>query len=293
MKLKYAELKIDQSVVAVLGAVVGKNLTKGKTAYYYERQRKWRLQPIVVVAGGIKVPKDTKTWRLFLSRCIRQSMKIAFEDGSWGCTVNTYNRKLRALLEFEANGTFVVPRCAGKKMQVIDRTKLNREQTECNKLRLGYIVPMIQSEIGRQLAMLDDLFPDVDACKIRRDLVVRFSFAPKIVRSKGGKKNCKPYLKFALSQMDVFEKSGTKTWHEYDSFAADPEIGSVVNCSLGEYIVLLVAHELAHVVQFELRTMFRNGALTDWDGCLESDLIKAHGVGWKQIYRKLRGAAIV
>lgn len=291
MKIKYAKFNIDQSVVAVLGGVVGKNLTKGKTAYYYELQRKWRIQPIVIIDGGIKVPNNTKSWRLFLSRCIRESMKIAFKDGSWGCTVNTYNRKLRSLVEFEENGTFVVPMCARKKLHVVDRAKLSRERIKYNKSRFDYIVPLIQSEIGRQLAMMEDLFPDVDACEIRRDLVVRFSFAPKVVKSRGGKKNGKPYLSFALSRMGVFETTGMKTWREYASFAEDPDIGSVANCSLDEYIVLLVAHELSHVVQFELRSMIRSGALTDWCGCSESDLKKGHGVGWRLIYKILRASA--
>jgi len=71
---------------------------------------------------------------------------------------------------------------------------------------------------------------------------------------------------------------------EYRSFADDPVIGNINDCNDRELLLkCLVAHEVAHHIQM------RYGRYTRW---LKNNFRKAHGDGFKNIYRELRRTLI-
>lgn len=71
------------------------------------------------------------------------------------------------------------------------------------------------------------------------------------------------------------------TFHEYKSFAKDPSIGSIDCDSPLMYVKVLMAHEFAHKVQYELAPG------TPW-GRQEKDWWKPHGKTFKNVYGYLR-----
>ena len=74
------------------------------------------------------------------------------------------------------------------------------------------------------------------------------------------------------------------SFHEYDSFANDPVIGSITNCADSELLLkCLVAHEVAHHIQK------RYGPFTRY---LKKTYRKPHGDAFKTIYRELRRTLI-
>ena len=70
---------------------------------------------------------------------------------------------------------------------------------------------------------------------------------------------------------------------EYSSFAHDPVIGSMRCKSREKALAAVVAHELAHHVQY------RYGPYTRW---LKSNYKKPHGEGFQAIYRILRSRIV-
>ena len=73
-------------------------------------------------------------------------------------------------------------------------------------------------------------------------------------------------------------------FHEYKSFENDPVIGNISGCNDRELLLkCLVAHEVAHHIQM------RYGRYTRW---LKNNFRKAHGDGFKNIYRELRRTLI-
>ena len=72
-----------------------------------------------------------------------------------------------------------------------------------------------------------------------------------------------------------------KTFHEYKSFAKDPSIGSIDCDSPLMYVKVLMAHEFAHKVQYELAPG------TPW-GMNYNDWRKPHGKTFKNVYGYLR-----
>lgn len=74
----------------------------------------------------------------------------------------------------------------------------------------------------------------------------------------------------------------TKIW-EYKSFAEDSVIGSVEMADPETVLLAVVAHEVAHYVQY------RAGPHTYW---LRRHFSKPHGQGFRQIYRILRSRIV-
>lgn len=94
-----------------------------------------------------------------------------------------------------------------------------------------------------------------------------------------------PYVSLNLSICTI------GTFHEYKSFADNKHIGAVENCNWQKWVAALVAHEIAHVVQFSLvrplyfakdQRAFSNSTITppSWTS--------GHDLFWKNIYRILR-----
>ena len=77
---------------------------------------------------------------------------------------------------------------------------------------------------------------------------------------------------------------GSTSFNEYRSFASDPVIGSIEDCDDRELLLkCLVAHEVAHHIQMKY------GLYTRY---LKNTFHKAHGDGFKTIYRELRRTLI-
>lgn len=81
----------------------------------------------------------------------------------------------------------------------------------------------------------------------------------------------------------------TINFKEYASFARDSKIGSIFNVSWKTWLTCLIAHEIAHVVQFHPLTKFEACESFGWEGLdpRNSSLI-GHDIFWKKIYQDLR-----
>lgn len=124
---------------------------------------------------------------------------------------------------------------------------------------------------------------------------VSVSFDYRRVRSYGGVKPTKGWWKneryypyMSLACFPLLE-DGKGEFNEYASFADDTDIGNLpINSPREQCVWALVAHELAHCVQWSLMYIvdprkkkfvkYAHGGLTD----------RGHGVLWKEIYRDLR-----
>ena len=290
--MKYAELALHYSVIRLLGKTFGNKLNKGNTKYYIGLRKSWQVSPIRVVVGGVRARSDNNAWRVFLAGGLRDAVKLAFKNGSWDVTVNTYNDKLRAISHFSEFGTFVVPRNTKLVKPVALKAQRSRGKIKKNESELAYLIPIIKAEVDRQLVIVGDLFNEINAVNMRDEIWLKFSFADGVRRSRAGRRKDKPFMSFALSAFKIFTKHDTKTFYEYKAFSSDDEIGTAHNCLLGQYVSLLVAHEISHVVQFELHFMFFNKLISEWRGYCWSDIRKAHGSGWRKIYKSIRKAAV-
>lgn len=113
--------------------------------------------------------------------------------------------------------------------------------------------------------------------------VVKFDWSPSRIRSMGGtggkglyKGGC-----ISLAMARYVPVSGLDaSFREYDHVARDGEIGSVESGPWQGILWVLVAHELAHVVELAVCRGIIGG---DAQLCRES-----HGRGWQRIYRLLR-----
>lgn len=289
--MKFAKLTLDFSIVKYLGVSVGEILCKGNTDYYRDLQQKWDNNPIVITKDGVKVPSDKQQWRLFLARCIRSAVKKAWSNGEWDVSESIYNNKLKALLYFESNGTFIIPRSVN-----VDNIRSKRSEQvskiKDNESRLKYLVPIFHVELKRQIGELDQIFPDMNLSRIKKDFGYKFSFADGVICSAAGWRYGRPYAIFALSRFLKFEVTKTSTFYEYDSFMNDPEIGTLKDCTLGSYITVLISHELSHVLQYELCVRMDEQTISSWRGHDFTAMDKNHGAAWQDIYRDLRNWAM-
>lgn len=78
-------------------------------------------------------------------------------------------------------------------------------------------------------------------------------------------------------------RKGDSCMHEYSAYASDPVIGSMDCVDPEHHLMCIVAHEVAHHVQY------RWGPRTRW---LKSKYKKAHGEGFRDLYRILRSRLV-
>jgi hypothetical protein len=78
-------------------------------------------------------------------------------------------------------------------------------------------------------------------------------------------------------------RRGTSQMSEYKAFAGDPVIGSMDCGDVENRLLCVVAHEVAHHVQHHW------GPRTRW---LKTKYRKAHGEGWRDLYRILRSRLV-
>ena len=112
---------------------------------------------------------------------------------------------------------------------------------------------------------------------------VKFDWSPSRVRSMGGTGGKGLYKGGAISLAMTHYVPATgpdSRFTEYDHVARDREIGTVKSGPWQGILWVLVAHELAHVVELAVCRGIIGG---DAQLCRES-----HGRGWQQIYRLLR-----
>lgn len=119
---------------------------------------------------------------------------------------------------------------------------------------------------------------------------ISVSFSERRRRSYGGVKyykkdrEYKPWMSLAAI---YFLENNSDCFHEYSEFADDREIGNLpVGASREQCIWALVAHELAHCVQWSLITkVFSRSSIKYAHG---DDDDRGHGALWKEVYRDLR-----
>lgn len=96
-----------------------------------------------------------------------------------------------------------------------------------------------------------------------------------------------PYVQLKLRQ--VFYPG---PWVEYDHYKNDREIGNIKDPGPKTIILALVAHEIAHTVQYAMKFAFGNKEYDDQDAkCAERGLPEFesdHGKLFQEIYRRLR-----
>jgi hypothetical protein len=140
-------------------------------------------------------------------------------------------------------------------------------------------------EIDEQVRFIREFF------SVEWDVEVAYTFAAGVHRSRGGYKNGKPYVKFALHRF----LNGTSGFQEYASYNADLTIGGITTGHWESCIKVLVAHELAHAFQFsvmrseQIRVAYMSNVPEyHGHGDVVGQMRAGHGAGFKRIYRILR-----
>lgn len=111
---------------------------------------------------------------------------------------------------------------------------------------------------------------------------VKLSFSQHRVRSWGGVRNNQPFISLALIK---FANTTKATFHEYPSFAHDPEIGTIYE-DTEKAVKALVIHEMCHALQHSQKQNLSasfNASSKD---------AKAHGSLWKNLYRHTRNTLV-
>ncbi|ELP5902845.1 hypothetical protein QTV49_004893 [Vibrio vulnificus] len=202
-----------------------------------------------------------------------------YNDDFWG-----FHRKRERVKHFLKTGSFVISRTK----------KVSAKEDFENRKQLNAKAEIIKSkflkEIDRQVIIAKERLEHFDRSDVKMNMVVKFSSSPNVRRSRGGRKNNKPYLKFALINI-LQTRSDTTTFNEYDSISRRSDIGSFTG-SADKYIAGLVAHELAHLIQYEVNYWMKKGVIKSWSGMRSKEIAKPHGEGWRYIYSVLRKHAV-
>ncbi len=97
-----------------------------------------------------------------------------------------------------------------------------------------------------------------------------------------------PFIQLGLLYyIPVIQTSGNYDFSEYPSFAFNKEIGSLGISHWTKALTALIAHEIAHAIQFS-QTRLAVDVLFASNGVVKSSELRGHGKLWKGIYRDLR-----
>lgn len=152
---------------------------------------------------------------------------------------------------------------------------MNMDATEAHVHNYALVVSRVMTEFCRRRFNLgEDWTP-----------VVRCDFNPRRRRSWGGLRRvggrdnpCVPFMSLVLSRY-VGGQAQT-VYNEYKRFASDPVIGSFNATNWEMALAALIAHEIAHCVQFTVK---------DPEVLKElGEPTKGHGDFWRKIYAILR-----
>lgn len=97
-----------------------------------------------------------------------------------------------------------------------------------------------------------------------------------------------PFVQFGLERyVSVVQGNGICDFNEYPSFAFDKVIGSLINVHWTKAISALVAHEIAHAIQF-FGPLNAVDALFSSKSDITCTEMRGHKKLWKNIYKDLR-----
>ena len=113
------------------------------------------------------------------------------------------------------------------------------------------------------------------------DLRLKLSWHENRTYSRGGVRNGNPWVSLALSELRP--NRAVFNFREYDHIAKSPNLGTC-HGPWQVYLAALVAHEVSHAVQHKCLKMGR----PYWGEFSRSQLRRAHGTGWQEVYRYLR-----
>ena len=130
-------------------------------------------------------------------------------------------------------------------------------------------------------------------------LILRISTAPSRKRSWGGRKwkggYQVPYMSLSLRHRLMMMKNGASRFQEYALISKHPVIGTIENTTPDVMITALIAHEMAHAIDYctrgfgspvELAALVDNKidlSIANHDG-----RARGHGARWQAIYAVLR-----
>lgn len=114
-------------------------------------------------------------------------------------------------------------------------------------------------------------------------LMIRCDFGENRFQARGGNKyfpKMKEYFPFISLSLFRFTNPRCTRFVEYESFAKDPTIGTFCGNSWEKALNALLAHEIAHAIQYSIK----DNEIIEMLGGYSI----GHGVFWKNIYTLLR-----
>lgn len=119
-------------------------------------------------------------------------------------------------------------------------------------------------------------------------LKATISFGERRCRSWGGIRGEKPFVSLAVKRYEDARVAGAAIdFLEYSNIKSDPVIGSLVGVSWTKAVDALIAHEIAHAVQYFPNTK-KNAMAAFGFNDSQSRSLKNHNVFWQKIYADLR-----
>lgn len=119
---------------------------------------------------------------------------------------------------------------------------------------------------------------------------VKLSFSPHIRTSRGGRKESQSFIKLAVYRyVEALSSNRLLDEFEYRHYRHDPVIGELKGVHWTKALMLLITHELAHVVQFTPSTFQsarKEVGLTNLDS--RNQIFKKHDWFFQRIYADLR-----
>ena len=102
-------------------------------------------------------------------------------------------------------------------------------------------------------------------------------------RSWGGRRNRRPAMSIKPAYLDNDKGTGGYHYNEYKAIRRSNVIGEFVSRSFSNSLLALVAHEYAHLIQYNAT---RNAAIKH--NVPETSFRIPHGRGWQAVYEQLR-----
>lgn len=121
-------------------------------------------------------------------------------------------------------------------------------------------------------------------------LKVILSYGERRRISRGGSRGGKPYINIVCKRFAASLDAGELTdFHEYNHISNDPVIGNLKGVSWETALTALIAHEVAHAVQFfplTKRSAMDMLGVDSLDG--RNSILEKHNWFWQRIYADLR-----
>lgn len=116
---------------------------------------------------------------------------------------------------------------------------------------------------------------------------IRLDFSPRRKRSWGGVRNGVGFISLAMHRYAEAQKNKKSiSFEEYSSFSNDKVIGSVICANWKHSLAALIAHEIAHAVQFSGVKTAVNASCNLGEN--STAYKEKHGIVWKKVYSLLR-----